>query len=96
MLASCGGGKYKVAVTFPDDSFNGKVAYLTSYDTGDTIDSVSVANKCAMLSGNVDGSYYARLMVDGSRLGLIVGRRRHCRAVERPQGHRHRTQRQAE
>ena len=30
MLASCGGGKYKVAVTFPDDSFNGKVAFLTS------------------------------------------------------------------
>ncbi len=72
MLASCGGGKYKVAVTFPDDSFNGKMAYLTSYDTGDTIDSASVANKCVQLSGQVDGSYYARLIVDGSRLGLIV------------------------
>ena len=73
LLASCNGGhKYKIAVTFPDDSFNGKTAYLTSYDSGDTIDSVKIANKSATFAGSADNSYYSRMIVDGERLGFIV------------------------
>ena len=36
LLASCSKG-YKVTVTFPDESTNGETAFLTNYDTGDTI-----------------------------------------------------------
>ncbi len=73
LLASCSGGhKYKIAVTFPDDSFNGQTAYLTSYDSGDTIDSVKIANKSATFTGETEDSYYSRLIASGSRLGFIV------------------------
>lgn len=73
MLMSCSkGGSYKITVSFPDDSFAGKTAYLTSYDTGDTLQQGQITGNTVALEGNVDASYYARLIVDGNRLGFIV------------------------
>jgi thiol-disulfide isomerase/thioredoxin len=72
-LASCSkGGDYKISVTFADDSANGKTAYLTSYDSGDTIDSAVVANRSAEFQGKAEESYFSRLIVDGSRMGFVV------------------------
>ena len=42
LLASCSKG-YKVTVTLPDDSNNGETAFLTNYDTGDTIPTMTRA-----------------------------------------------------
>ena len=73
LLISCNtAGKYKIVVTFPDDTANGQTAYLTSYDTGDTLGMAEVNNACAILEGEEDGSYMARLLVDGKRMGFVV------------------------
>lgn len=72
-LAACNNTqKYKVAVLFPDAQTEGQVAYLTSYDSGDTLSQVEIKNKNAIIEGEVDGSFMARLVVDGKRMGFIV------------------------
>ena len=70
-MASCSSG-YKINVNFADHSMDGKMAYLTNYDSGDTIDSAKVSEKHLALEGSVDTAYFARLIVDGNRLGFIV------------------------
>ena len=70
-LASCT-QSYKIVITFPDASTDGQTVYLTSYDSGDTLQQAEVKNKCAVLEGTVDKSYMARLLVDGKRLGFVV------------------------
>lgn len=73
LLVSCDkGGSYKIMVSFPDDTFNGKTAYLTSYDSGDTLQQAKIADRSVVLEGEVDASYFARLIVDGGRLGFVV------------------------
>lgn len=72
MMASCSQGSYKINVNFGDHIFDGKKAYLTNYDTGDTIDSTTVSEKHLLLKGDVDSSFFARLVVDGNRLELVV------------------------
>ncbi len=71
LLASCSKG-YKVTVTFPDDSNNGETAFLTNYDTGDTLLSATVENKACTFEGNADKGFFARLLVGGQRYGFIV------------------------
>ena len=72
-LVSCGNqSDYKISVVFPDKSTEGLTAYLTNYDSGDTIDSVKVVNNCLTFVGKVDSSYMARLLVADSRLGFVV------------------------
>lgn len=71
LLASCNKG-YKVIVTFPDDSTNGETAFLTNYDTGDTLLSATVENKQCVFEGTADNGFFARLLVGGGRLGFIV------------------------
>lgn len=72
-VTSCGdGGKYRIAVSFPDNSLDGKTAYLTSYDSGDTIAEAKIADACVAIEGETDSSFMARLIVDGNRLGLVV------------------------
>ncbi len=71
IMVSCSQG-YKINVNFAGHDFDGKKAYLTNYDTGDTIDSVTVSEKHLMLEGSVDSAFYARLIVDGNRFGMIV------------------------
>ncbi len=75
LMAACtGGNDYKIAIIFPDADNDGKMLYLTSYDSGDTIDSVKIENKCAELKGSVETPYYARIIIGGERgrTGMIV------------------------
>jgi len=71
LLASCSKG-YKVTVTFPDDSANGETAFLTNYDTGDTLLSATVENNTCTFEGNIEKDFFARLLVSGNRYGFIV------------------------
>ena len=63
---------YHLNVHFPNHDFDGKKAYLTNYDTGDTIDSVTVLEKQLILDGNVDTAYFARLLFEDNRLDFVV------------------------
>ncbi len=72
MLASCTGKKYKITITFPDGSLNGKTAYLTSYDTGETLDSALVENAVAVFEGKVKDTYVSRLAVGGKKMSFVV------------------------
>lgn len=71
LLASCSKG-YKVTVTFPDDSNNGETAFLTNYDTGDTLLSATIENQTCTFEGKTDKGFFARLLVGGGRYGFIV------------------------
>ena len=56
LLASCSKG-YKVTVTFPDDSANGETAFLTDYDTGDTIATATVENNACTFEGVIKNEH---------------------------------------
>ena len=71
LLASCSKG-YKVTVTLPDDSNNGETAFLTNYDTGDTIATATVENNMCTFEGDAGNGFFARLYVGGSPYGFIV------------------------
>jgi thiol-disulfide isomerase/thioredoxin len=71
MMVSCS-QSYKINVNFAGHDFDGKKAFLTNYDTGDTIDSATVSEKHLTFEGNIDSAYYARLIVDGKRFGMVV------------------------
>ena len=71
LLASCSKG-YKVTVTFPDDSANGETAFLTNYDTGDTIATATVENNSCTFEGTADKGFFARLYAGGNPYGFIV------------------------
>ncbi len=71
LLASCSKG-YKVTVTFPDDSANGETAFLTNYDTGDTIATATIENNTCTFEGSADKGFFARLYAGGNPYGFIV------------------------
>ena len=71
LLASCSKG-YKVTVTFPDDSNNGETAFLTNYDTGDTIATATIENNVATFEGEAGKGFFARLYAGGNPYGFIV------------------------
>ena len=71
LLASCSKG-YKVTVIFPDESNNGETAFLTNYDTGDTIATATVENNMCTFEGNTDKGFFARLYAGGNPYGFIV------------------------
>ena len=71
LLASCSKG-YKVTVTFPDDSANGETAFLTNYDTGDTIATATIENNVATFEGEAGNGFFARLYAGGNPYGFIV------------------------
>ena len=71
LLASCTKG-YKVTVTMPDDSNNGETAFLTNYDTGDTLATATVENGVATFEGDAGDGFFARLYVGGNPYGFIV------------------------
>ena len=71
LLASCSKG-YKVTVTFPDDSNNGETAFLTNYDTGDTVATATVENQMCVFEGDADKGFFARLYAGGNPYGFIV------------------------
>ncbi len=70
-LTACGNKDYKISVVFPDGNSDGKIAYLTSYDSGDTLAHAEVKNKSVVFEGQAEKSFMARLVVDG-KLGFIV------------------------
>lgn len=71
VLASCNKG-YKLIVTMPDDSNNGETAFLTDYDTGDTIATATVENNMFTIEGDAGKGFFARLYVSGNPYGFIV------------------------
>lgn len=71
VITSCN-NNYKLTVNFQNHDFDGKKAYLTNYDTGDTIDSVTVIEKHLIIDGNVDSAYFARLLFENNRLDFVV------------------------
>ena len=71
LLSSCSKG-YKVTVTFPDNSNNGETAFLTNYDTGDTIATATVENNVCTFEGTTDKGFFARLYAGGNPYGFIV------------------------
>ena len=72
LSASAWAGSYKIVVGFPDTDLNGKPAYLTCYDSGDTIATSTVYGKRCTFKGTTDKSYFARLVIDGKRCGMVV------------------------
>lgn len=71
LLASCSKG-YKVTVTFPDESNNGETAFLTNYDTGDTIATATIENQMCTFEGQAGEGFFARLYAGGTPYGFIV------------------------
>lgn len=71
LMASCSKG-YKVTVTFPDTSYAGETAFLTDFDTGDTLASAVVNDSLCILEGEADDAFFARLSVGGTKLGFFV------------------------
>ena len=71
LLASCTKG-YKVTVTFPDESTNGETAFLTNYDTGDTIMSATIENQTCTFEGQTDKGFFARMYAGGNPYGFVV------------------------
>lgn len=65
-------GGYKITIGFPDVSLNNATAYLTSYDSGDTVATGTVHGKRCVIKGKIEDSYFARLIIDGKRCGMIV------------------------
>lgn len=64
-------GAYNVTVTCGEDA-DGAMAYLVNYDTGDKIDSVTVADSKAVFKGNLNDVAVARLIIDGQRVVQFI------------------------
>lgn len=64
-------GAYNVTVTCGEDA-DGAMAYLVNYDTGDKIDSVTVADNKAVFKGNLNDVAVARLIIDGQRVAQFI------------------------
>ncbi len=74
MMVSCNqqSGNFKVTVTMPDATTDGQTAYLTNYDTGDTVGQANISNRVAVIEGAVDTAYMARVLVGDDRVELVV------------------------
>lgn len=74
LLTACDpqGGNYKVTVNMPDETTDGQTAYITSYDTGDTLNQGTIKDKMVVLEGTVDTTYMARLIVGDNRMEFVV------------------------
>lgn len=76
LLASCGSGRkedkgYTVNAAMPGE-MNGKTAFLVNFDSGEKMDSVTIADGKAVFSGSVDSATIVRLVVDGNRMGNFI------------------------
>ena len=72
LLVSCGGNNYEITGTFGDSSMDGATLYFRNYDNGDTIDSVTVANKCFHLEGTVAEPVIAAVKVGDMRIMFVL------------------------
>ena len=74
MLTACTAkaGGYKITSETPTNDFEGLTAYLVNFDTGEKMDSAMITNGVATFVGSVDEPVYARIIVDGNRLGNFI------------------------
>lgn len=76
LLASCSGSKssdsFTLTVPLDDASLDGSVAYLVNFDTDEKADSAVVTADTLRFSGSVTKPYMARLIIDGSRAGMVI------------------------
>lgn len=61
---------YTLKVNLSPDE-DGMMVYITDYDSGNKIDSAIVENGIALFKGKLDTTRYARLLIEGSRIGDI-------------------------
>lgn len=59
---------YSLKVNLSPDE-DGMVVYITDYDSGNKIDSAIVDNGTALFSGKLESPRYARLLLEGNRIG---------------------------
>ena len=71
-MVSCENNKYSVTAVFKNADNDGKTAYLMNYDTGETLDSAEVKNKCVRFEGVVDTPFVARLATSKGRIQFVV------------------------
>ena len=71
-MMSCQNNKYSVTAVFSNSDNDGKMVYLTNYDTGETLDSAEVRNKCVRFVGEVEKPYIARLAMKKGRIQFVV------------------------
>ena len=65
---------YNVTAQLTEDE-NGLTAYIINYDTKQKVDSVVVENDQAVFNGKADAPFFAQLVIDGDRYGLLSGKR---------------------
>ena len=71
-LAACTSQNYKVTLNLPEDK-DCSMAYLTNYDTGDTIDSVKPDGKTIVFEGNIDRPTLGRIVIkEGGKITFII------------------------
>ena len=71
-MVSCADNKYSVTAVFSNSDNDGKMVYLTNYDTGDTVSSAEVKNKCVRFEGEVEAPFVARLAMQKGRMQFVV------------------------
>lgn len=57
---------YKVIVPLSAD-VNGALAVIHNYDTGEPVDSATVADQAAVFTGTIDEPFVARVAINGKR-----------------------------
>ena len=72
MLVSCGSNSYEIVGTCADSSMDGTTLYILNYDNGDTIDSMTVANKCFHLEGVIDTPVVATIKSGDMRIMFVL------------------------
>ena len=71
-LAACTSQNYKVTLNLPEDK-DCSMAYLTNYDTGDTIDSVKPDVKTIVFEGKIDRPTLGRIVIkEGGKITFII------------------------
>lgn len=72
LLGSCTSKTYNVKVTFPDDSFNGKMAVITASHDGSVIDSALIEEMTAVFEGEVIEPMLTLVSCERTRGQLIL------------------------
>lgn len=62
---------YKVQAPVPAD-FDGAMAFIINFDTGEKVDSTLVEGATAVFSGTMDEPFAARMIVDGARYSQFI------------------------
>ncbi len=76
ILASCSGNStdesYTVTVPLNGLEMNGKMAYLSNYDSGEKVDSVIVENDTARFTGTAVKAFMARMILEGKTVREFI------------------------